>query len=607
MCPTPVRGGHQPGQGQSNSAADHQSGALLPAPVRDITAEQEKLVLPHPAVTMFQPSATAIDLDNSVQGHNEPPITQANSPQLFAAVESARAQGLEVKIVGVETRDGQESVVFRTFRQYTAEDGSTAEIATPYSVAVPHTRNYLAARDTAISNSLSFAMAHPPIVLHSRVEGYPPEVLSYGGAGFDEGTQAQERSGTHACLTKVSTVNGEKVFEYQLFSDRDSTQPIGEPVLHFGSRPTSPRNSLLLEAFRQADNQPEVQSVHIKSKISGVPDERLSETCDWRTRVAIQDLNDAGYDLCLTKISDQSVEYRLWDRADSAYVGRPLTVDRSKFADPSIRDSVISTGSSAIFERVARWKSLNIDPDLVIEHHPNTSQEFKDAVEDGLYAVASKRPNLVRELFDRGVTIHAQDHMLQRPESFMVVPPRGYNADDTWDAVAGLFDSTTREITICQRSRSGQDGAWTERSAEQIKHAIAHELGHAFDENCGEATALGIVPGSILQNLTNLQEWSELRSRQAALRDGLYSSSSSQFPPQYQADFGNMPAEWQQKRNGRLSYYLMDSGAGQQEAFAEAFAVSILGKEQRHYDDFNKHFPNVLRGVDELIAFSDQQ
>lgn len=138
--------------------------------------------------------------------------------------------------------------------------------------------------------------------------------------------------------------------------------------------------------------------------------------------------------------------------------------------------------------------------------------------------------------------------------------PRGWPPGSTWDLVHGVYDVVARQVVVATKD---VDGA----RALAARTSLAHEVGHALDV------------------------WWPLHWR-GAFR-GAHRATRA-FREAYEKDKPRLEAE--QRR-----YFLQSGAAGRSEAFAEAFAVAVVGSatEQARMPHLVAFWRDVLRRAQE--------
>lgn len=144
---------------------------------------------------------------------------------------------------------------------------------------------------------------------------------------------------------------------------------------------------------------------------------------------------------------------------------------------------------------------------------------------------------------------------------------RGHDRKDGYDYIGGICTSAGHLAIVAETVRVRERGWMTQENRDGI---VLHELGHSFDRAL--AAILGLDPDVF--SLTP-----EFREAWLADTSVLVGSYRSQF-----------------------SYFLQPDGAGESEAFAECFAVSLgKGAVESNCKYFPKHFPRCLAIVSALV------
>ncbi len=134
--------------------------------------------------------------------------------------------------------------------------------------------------------------------------------------------------------------------------------------------------------------------------------------------------------------------------------------------------------------------------------------------------------------------------------------PRGWPADATWQNTDAIHLPTERLLVLAEKRRNSRGQVVP---TARVAGVLRHEMGHAFD------MATGNVSG--------------------------FRSASDEFRAAYMTDVGRMSPETAQE----LAYYLQDSDAGRQEAYAEAFGITLGGgSDEKNTAKFREFFPEVL-------------
>jgi hypothetical protein len=171
-------------------------------------------------------------------------------------------------------------------------------------------------------------------------------------------------------------------------------------------------------------------------------------------------------------------------------------------------------------------------------------------------AIQSIPDNVWRQIHAAGWRVQLAEFVVDVQPDLVSDRPRGWPADATWQNSDAIHLPAERLLVLAEKRRNR--GGQVVPSA-RVAGVLRHELGHAFD----------MVNGG--------------RNR--------FRSESKDFRAAYLADVRKMTAE----SNQELAYYLQDSDAGRQEAFAEAFGILLGGgSDEPHLHAFQECFPQVL-------------
>lgn len=531
-------------------------------------------------------------------------ITRAESPELFETLERAAQQGLKVKVTGLTRDEDGEKTWFRVYKEYQDREGLTREMGVGYSFSISRSRqDYTAVRNHQIGMYLDMQLEHPPVIVESRVPGQTAPPIEYNSSR--KAWRAFHQLGGDdkiVALTDVQWVNGEQVFEYRLYDRDNPQQALGSPIRFFGNTHEHDRNAAIVGALRQLDGPQSEDALSLRSATYGIKELPLYEGLDSKTRQVVRSIRPLGYDLCLTKISANGFEYRVKDVDRDVFVGDAIELSPERHRDSALRDLIVSRQAAQVVTRNKRWKDLGIAVEDVVSFNWKTSKEFRAQLEDQFYNLAQREPLLIHTLIDQGVTIRGQHHTLQEEYRDLKGTPPGYSVGATWNAVPALYSSGNKEIVINEYTLSAKTQRWNKSEPLEIRRSIAHELGHAFDDCWAE----GLAETMELEAKGNPFKWLFQKRTRDEIRASYFSNVTPQMENIYQQDFQALPREWQDRRNGPLSYYLQGDGRGERETFAEAFQVWFLDREADNYTEFQEHFPTVLQTVGQMGAIYDR-
>jgi len=217
---------------------------------------------------------------------------------------------------------------------------------------------------------------------------------------------------------------------------------------------------------------------------------------------------------------------------------------RARAAHPEAR----STSQSRSFEWVAR-----------------VSPAFRGRL---ISAAKSIPDNVWQGLKRRGWRFMAAPFVTDAAPSLLKQQPRGWPAGATWRNTDGVHLPTRRWLVFAQQR---QDYQGRVVAASRVGGVVRHETGHAFD--------------------------------MATATSARFHSLEAEFTAAYARDVQRLSEEQRQD----FQYFLRDSKAGRQEAFAEAFAVHLGGgSDTARSEQFRQSFPRVMKHVRRLIAEFDR-
>ena len=173
---------------------------------------------------------------------------------------------------------------------------------------------------------------------------------------------------------------------------------------------------------------------------------------------------------------------------------------------------------------------------------------------------AHEIPTGVRLLFyHKGVHVLAGSKVTDVLPELVGVHPRGWPPGATWDNVDGLFNSSLNAAVVSEKFLSTGDKILPNLRVEGV---FRHELGHAFDNALGVASARPAFVTAWLNDVSKIPKNDRIRQT--------------------------------------LDYFIQHDAqdAGRSEAFAEAYGVVTGGGASKQLQKvFEKYFPNVLNQV----------
>ena len=188
------------------------------------------------------------------------------------------------------------------------------------------------------------------------------------------------------------------------------------------------------------------------------------------------------------------------------------------------------------------------------------SKSFHRETEDATRTI----PDKVWQTIERsGWKVQLAEFVVDAAPSLRGVRPRGWPSHLTWENSDALHLPTSKLLVVAEKRRNSSGKVVT---SSRVGGVLRHELGHAFDMALGG------------------------KSR--------FLSSHANFVNAYQRDVLRLSSDERET----FKYYLQGTRAGWQEAFAEAFAVSLGGgSSDVEPAVFKATFPKVVSYVRQVI------
>jgi hypothetical protein len=194
----------------------------------------------------------------------------------------------------------------------------------------------------------------------------------------------------------------------------------------------------------------------------------------------------------------------------------------------------------------------------LVEHHGETSPEFKAKISD----VVAALPISVRDkLREAGIKIAVGRRVTDIMPELKGITPRGWPEGTTWDNAEGLYHGGVKKAIVTEKYIDRYTNS--EESTKRAEGVLRHEVGHGYD---------------------------------AALE---WFSSTNEFKKAHDADAAMMD----EATTTRLGYFLQSGLAGRQEAFAEVFG-HINGGGASPWHHVADHFPHVTSLLRKTIGES---
>ena len=220
---------------------------------------------------------------------------------------------------------------------------------------------------------------------------------------------------------------------------------------------------------------------------------------------------------------------------------------------------LIGMGAGPNNDTTPKGEVKRLQPIRIIEVTP-VSPKF---IAESNAAVKSVPKKVWQGINKAGWELHLAEFVVDARPRLKESRPRGWPSKMTWRNSDAMNDIANRRVIVAEK-RYAQNGRVVPNY--RVAGVMRHELGHSFDRVLGGRTGMR--------------------------------SSSSAFLRAYQTDLRSLP----KAKKSTLGYYLQKRSAGRQEAYAEAFAITIGGGSDGKQKIFQDNFPRVLAFVRKDVA-----
>ena len=513
-------------------------------------------------------------------------VDAAVMPDLHQALESAKAAGLTVRVVG-EKRDGgyQTEVTLQAY-QPTPNNGQLQPVGKPIAVAMKEQDN----RSEAVRELASRA-EHLPIYIGSKIGAVSTQPIT-----FEQQPEvwkvldgARQR-GLEITVTKRGVVGNVTTFTYELLdkAGKSASGPIA--VRAQAADYHDERNRLLVAAVEKSQSNGKLESVPFGSE----KEHRIYAETRPETFAALQRARAAGVAVEPAFGADGSIDFRFRSEKYNrmATFSVKLTAEDLKTTESSDKAFAAKVGSA--IDRLSK------PYEFLITDHANTTPEFRAQVRQGLSQVPAVAIDL---LLRENYKIHAQQFMLQDGRTY-AGQPRGYSKEATWNLVRGLHSGAEREIILNEQYFTLK-GKW-ESASDTVASTSYHEVGHAIDHIVGTRMLTSQRVAADRYERVRLNGVSaSLDFDRAFLTDH---AGISAFDSKGLADTpaGTATGPQADPPSKELAYFLQPGTTGnfddgRSECFAECVRVLLEGKSSARYESFQRHFPRALEAAQQIL------